>query len=185
MLLKMTLLPASTSERRDWLVTFAYVGFIYATLGVVRVPIAYLRSHGLLRISLGILYLICIVFLLSALSARHARQMWRYAVFLAVAALYFGVARKVSSPEEQIHFFEYGLVGVFFARALRHRLGNGGSCLLAALVLAGLTGWMDEVLQGMIPNRHYDVRDIALNIVSAGLGLVIYRILPPPAPKAA
>lgn len=168
------------SERKAWLLALGYVAFIYATLGVVRIPVTYLRSHGVLRTTLAVFYGLCVLVLILMLSVRHAREVWRYLVFFTIVGLYAAVARRVQVPEEQIHFFEYGLVGVFFARALRIRWGKGVATFLAALALAALAGWVDELLQGRIPNRHYDVRDIALNVVSAGLGLWVYQILPAP-----
>jgi VanZ family protein len=95
-----------------------------------------------------------------------------------VAGIYATVARHVITPEEQLHFVQYGLVGVLFVRAVRPRIHQEGLSYLIAFVLAVLAGWLDEVIQGHVPNRHYDVHDIVLNAVSSLLGLAVYRVIP-------
>jgi VanZ family protein len=95
-----------------------------------------------------------------------------------LAGAYGAVARRVITPEEQLHFLQYGLVGVLFVRAVRPSLRNEAAAYGMAFILAFVAGWFDEWLQGHLPNRHYDVHDIALNAVSAFLGLVVYRVIP-------
>lgn len=165
--------------QKNWLLAVGYVGFIYATLGVVRAPISYLRSHGLLRISLGILYAACVVSLLAVLVKNKRSDIWRYVLLCAISFAYYFVAKWVQSPEEQIHFFQYGLVGVFFARALESHFHSTGKILFLALLLSTVAGWVDEILQGLMPNRHYDLRDVFLNFISALLGLIVYKTLLP------
>lgn len=160
-----------------WALALGYVAFIYATLGVVPAPMAYLRSHGVLRLTLGSMFLLCWLGVFSLLASR-SRTAWRYAAMIGVAGVYALVARRVTSPEEQIHFIQYGLVGVLFVRSLRPSVRSEGAAYALAFFLAVLAGWVDELLQGRLPNRHYDVRDIVLNTVSSFLGLVIYRLIP-------
>jgi VanZ family protein len=163
---------------KNWLVALGYLGFIYATLGVVRIPVAYLRSHGLLRVTLAILYGACVALALSRVMASGTRAWWRYAVVLATFLSYLLIVRKVRLPEEQIHFFEYGFVGVFFFRALALHFHRRWEALVGAFFMATAAGWLDECLQGITPGRHYDAHDILLNAVSASLGLFIYMCIP-------
>ena len=109
---------------RRWVLALGYVAFIYATLPVVGPPVQFLRSHGVLRLTLGILYSACFVALWWELIQRNAKQVWRFVALIAVFALYLLISTQVSTPEERIHFLEYGLVGVFFSRALEPKL-NG------------------------------------------------------------
>jgi len=171
--------PSNSTQNRAtaWLIAIGYVGLIYATLGVVRAPLAYLRSHGVLRSTLAVLFLTCWLGVLGLLRSR-SRQIWRFVAMIAIAGVYALVARRVGTPEEQLHFIQYGLVGVLFARAVRPTVRHEGAAYALAFVLACLAGWLDEVLQGHLPTRHYDVHDIALNAVSAFLGLTVYRIIP-------
>jgi VanZ family protein len=41
-----------------------------------------------------------------------------------------------------------------------------------------VTGWCDELIQGLLPNRHYDLHDVALNAVSGLLALVGRFVIP-------
>lgn len=166
-----------TEKRKRWIIAVGYVAFIYATLGVVRTPVSALRSLGLLRISLATLYVTCFFSLLYFLLKNHLLDGKKLAGLLCIAGLYTLVAQWVKTPEEQIHFFQYGLVGVFFLRALElHSVSKVKIFFLALLVASG-AGWLDEIIQGFLPSRHYDVRDIFLNGLSAFLGLLTYQFL--------
>jgi VanZ family protein len=161
-----------------WLTAVLYVFFIYATLSVVPAPLMFLRSHNLLRLTLGTVYSACVVILLSQMAYRGEKRWWRFAALLGIFSLYPLIAMKTSSPEEQLHFLEYGLVGVLFARAISGGQHYTWKIYSGALALGGLAGWIDEILQGLLPNRHYDVRDIWLNIVSVALGLALRSFFP-------
>jgi hypothetical protein len=56
------------------------------------------------------------------------------------------------SAVEAIHFVEYGALGVLAYRALTHRMRDTGIYLAAALV-AGIVGILDEAIQWATPNR--------------------------------
>ncbi|MCG3204498.1 MAG: hypothetical protein KCHDKBKB_01213 [Elusimicrobia bacterium] len=165
------------SKIRDWAIALGYVVLIYATLEVARVPLSFLRSHGWLRISLGILYGIVSLCILTKVVFHHTTSLWRYASLIVIGIVYFLTAKNVQTPEEQIHFFEYGLLGYFFLRALRNHNIKPLSQWLFAFLLASASGWLDEILQGITPNRHYDPKDVLLNIISSGLGLMITRTI--------
>lgn len=168
-----------SSKTRDWIIALGTVALIYATLEVARFPLAFLRSHGWLRISLGIIFTLSSVGIFTLLIRNHGISLWRFALTLAIGGIYFYSAQTVQTPEEQIHFLEYGLVGIFFSRAAAHHVKNPAGRAAAALTLACLAGWIDELLQGLLPNRHYDIHDVGLNAVSAALGLLITLILRP------
>jgi len=178
--------PASevsqTDNRRRWAVAFAYLASIYATLGAVPVPLAYLRSHNMLRLTIGSLFAICFLIVLTTMYFR-TRKPWRFMALIVLAGVYGWLTTLVKRPEEQVHFIQYGLVGVLFSRALRGRFGQSVKTDIAAFSIAMIAGWIDEVLQGHLPNRHYDVRDLWLNAVSAFLGLMVYRTIPHAQPK--
>jgi VanZ family protein len=163
---------------KRWIIAVLYVAFIYATLNVAPAPLRFLRSLNLLRLTLTAVYLAGLGYLMIRLLRHPKYTAWRMILLVGVWALYPLFARFTTSPEEQLHFFEYGLVGVLFARALRADGPRTRMTYIGAGALGTLAGWLDEVLQGLLPNRHYDVRDIALNAVSVALGLVIYALTP-------
>jgi hypothetical protein len=75
------------------------------------------------------------------------------------------------SAVEAIHFVEYGALGVLAYRALTHRMRDTGIYLAAALV-AGIVGILDEAIQWATPNRIWDLLDIWRNFFGAALVLV-------------
>ena len=71
----------------------------------------------ILRLTLGVIYFSCVAALFFKLWQKRPKP-WRYLALVATLSLYFLVARFTSSPEEQTHFLEYGLVGVLLLRAI-------------------------------------------------------------------
>lgn len=161
-----------------WGIAILYIAFIYATLSVVRIPTNYLRSLGLLRFSLSTLYFASLGICFFLLWKTGTREAWRYVLVASVFLSYILIAKGVKQPEEQIHFFQYGLVGIFIVRALNTHSISKYKGLILALVLGGLAGWVDELIQDAIPNRFYDPKDIILNIVSVFMGLILYLAFP-------
>lgn len=161
-----------------WILAFAYLGFIYATLSVVVIPLRMLRQHGLLRLTLGGVYLTTFYLLIRTFIRSNLHSVRRIIALLLIFGLYGLITQKVTTPEEQFHFLEYGLVGVLFARAMRVHMQNKPAVFIGALALASAAGTLDEVIQGHLPNRHFDIHDIWLNVVSAFLGLLIFELIP-------
>jgi len=79
-------------------------------------------------------------------------------------------------PEERVHFIQYGLM----AWLARGALGWSAPPLLAylgAFLLASGVGYVDELVQGILPSRLYDLRDVLLNMQAAFLGVVLDEIV--------
>jgi hypothetical protein len=168
-----------SGKTRDWLIAFGYVALIYATLEIARLPLSFLRSHGWLRLSLAILFTLSSVGIITFFIRRHGLSSKRIFPLLFIGAAYYFAARTVKTPEEQVHFFEYGLVGVFFLRALSHHVQKISIRYLAAWFLGCGAGWIDELLQGLLPHRHYDIHDVQLNAISVALGLLVAFLYAP------
>jgi hypothetical protein len=165
---------------RRWLPVFLAIGLIYSTLAVIPKPIAVLRSHGLLRMALRFLYGGSAIGFFVWFYRRGVRDWWRYAALVLLFGFYGRIASHVPLPEEQIHFFEYGFLAIFWARALECDLHSSAAVFIAALLLSTLAGWLDEWLQGLTPGRHYDLKDVGLNAVSAFMGLILHAFSAPP-----
>jgi VanZ family protein len=92
---------------------------------------------------------------------------------VAVAAgglLYVLVLSRLERHEERLHFLEYGLFAGLVEAALRERGTRWSGPLAVAITLAA--GWLDEGIQGLVPDRIYDLRDVGFN-VTAGLLAVL------------
>jgi len=83
----------------------------------------------------------------------------------------------IRMPEERFHLLEYGLfAGLVYAALLERRRPGAGmrwsiSQALLAVLMTGLAGWIDEGIQYLLPNRHYDWMDVVLNLVAAVLAI--------------
>lgn len=71
-------------------------------------------------------------------------------------------------PEERIHLAAYAPLGILAWRAVERRL-------VPALLLCWTIGAADEALQGFLPGRTFDPRDVAANAVAATAGLALAR----------
>jgi len=145
-----------------------YLLAIYATLGVVRTITNFLRDSGVLRVSVVAAFAIAAAAILWLLFRDPRRRSWRSVLTLAiVACVYAAVIYPMTSPEEKIHFIEYGGVAVLaYASAPRHWTRMKQFLLCALFVAAA--GWIDEGIQALLPTRVYDLRDVAFN-AAAGL----------------
>ena len=169
----------SDRERRFWLWALAVMVAIYATLGTTGLLAAALRDRGLLEASfvLGLL-LAGATIVTQGLKTRPGGA--EIGVALGVAVAYFMVLFRMATPEERTHLFEYGVVAVFIHEALTERARNGRRVRAPAVLAWGVTavlGWLDEGIQGILPNRVYDIRDVGFNAFAALLAIAASLVL--------
>lgn len=103
-----------------------------------------------------------------ALGRPSTTRLW---VGLAVASACLMIGVRAGVPTlERTHLFEYGLLAVLLYEAMNERRANGAGVRfpgpLVIVVTAGL-GWLDEAVQGFVPGRVYDLRDVAVNAIAA------------------
>jgi hypothetical protein len=167
-----------TVAARRWSLAALYTLLIYATLGIARTPTNWLRDHNLLRICVMAAFGVALVGSVLALLRDGPPSRARGTAFAGVLLLYPLAALWGTTPEERIHLVEYGILGILFARALASdpRAGRGRVFLLA-LVLGAAAGLVDELIQGILPSRYGDPRDVAFNAVSVLLGLGLRETL--------
>ncbi|MBW1774293.1 MAG: VanZ family protein [Deltaproteobacteria bacterium] len=97
---------------------------------------------------------------------------WTFAVFLGYGVLIFLVCKY---PAERFHLLEYGVLVILVYRALVTRIKTARIYFLIILYTFAV-GFIDELIQALLPNRVYDNRDIAINwaasLLATGLLLV-------------
>jgi VanZ family protein len=80
-------------------------------------------------------------------------------------------------PQERLHLVEYGGLALllraaftesFAVRSFGEPAPNADVWTLGS---ATAIGWIDEAVQGALPNRQYDLRDVAFNALAAALAL--------------
>src|SRR5687767_10671168 len=154
-----------------------YLVIIYATLGVIRTVSNALRDQGLMRPAIMITFAITGAVTLFLIFRRPANRRWPVLATLAVALLaYAAIILPMESPEEKIHFIQYGVVGLladFSAPIVWSWSRKYAFC--SAFVLAA--GWIDEIIQAILPSRYYDLRDVAFNAAAGMMALTILAVL--------
>ncbi len=157
------------SERKFFTaVAISYTIAMYAGSGWLRQLASQCRQAAGSHLSLavtGVLFLLlwCLLYL-----RRPPIQGYR---LLPLALLLCGYGLAIwylRMPEERLHLLQYGLLTFFVASALPERLGTVSRSLLI-IGLVTLAGVGDELIQALRPNRVGDIRDVAINFVSAVL----------------
>ena len=135
------------------------------TVGATAVPVAVALGFALLRIR-----------------DRRAVRYGALASAVAIGASYARVSSLVGI--ETFHFVEYGLLGWLWYRAQSdvegHRVEDA-SLLVVPLLSGAVVGTLDEFFQWFIPFRAGEARDVMLNVVGAGCGLLFALAVDPPA----
>lgn len=169
----------SPTERRLWLAAAALMLAIYSTLAAMPPIVRYLRDRNLLRISVVGAFVLAGA-AVAALVVRR-RPGWReLAVAAAAGAVYAVILARMERAEEAFHFLEYGLFAALALGALgaRRRAGPPGRALRRrwapaawAVALTAAAGLVDETIQGILPTRYWDLRDLGFNALAGVLAV--------------
>lgn len=112
---------------------------------------------------------------------RRAARYGGIALSLVIAASYAAVnagENPESNVVELFHFLQYGLIAFLFYRAWRPLADL--SVVLLPLLAALIVGTAEEWLQWFIPNRVGEMKDVLLNLVAIGTGLLFSVCVLPP-----
>ena len=173
----------SARERRLWLMAGSCLLLIFSTLYIARPITNWLRDANLLRLAVVGSFVLAAAWI--GLVLLRSRPGWRTWVILsAIAAGYVILLSRFKLPEERLHFLEYGIVGGLVFAALLERQKNTGDTsggtpgrrgplwpAVGAFLINGAAGWVDEGIQEIIPNRFYDLRDVAMNAAAGALAI--------------
>lgn len=150
---------------------------IYGTLSIARKITEHIRALGSLRLMVAIAFVLAAAGGLFAVFRDARNRSVRVAGALTLVALvYAAVVFPMNSPEEKLHFIEYGLVGLLaWAGAPERFDGWRRTAFAAAFSLAA--GWLDEGIQALLPNRYYDLRDVAFNFTAGMLAVCALELI--------
>ncbi len=157
-----------------WGWVIAYTLVLYATIPFTRPLLNFLKSLLGTSFSLwvngasAIMGLSLVTFFWMHKTLNRRQWMTLLGVCLIVAV----IAGRMPIPEERIHLLEYAGLGYLVACALEPRLQN---ILLynRALGLVFFIGFGDELIQGMLPSRVFDLRDVLFNAMGGIAGIII------------
>jgi hypothetical protein len=166
---------------RRWLWFWLYVGLVFLMVPFARDATLTLRNSNLLGAAVTALYAGAV-----ALVVYHVFFDLRYADWIAllvVAALIAGIAALLlglSIPEERVHFLQYGAMSLLARSALDRGASRSDTALLTIAGAAGVTsliGFLEECAQGLLPDRRFDWRDVAMNTGGAAIALFLDELL--------
>ena len=78
-------------------------------------------------------------------------------------------------PVEQIHIFEYAVLGWFATRDLI-KVNKKIKGIILACLFTIIVGILDEAFQAVLPYRYYEIRDIVFNILGGTWGIILYLL---------
>ncbi|MCD6310979.1 MAG: VanZ family protein [Elusimicrobia bacterium] len=162
-----------------WIIAVSYTALIYLSLPFMRGILNYTREFfgGTGAFSVAVNTTLALAAFGAVLILINLRAgILRFAVFfLFAAAVIIIAAKKLDIPEERIHFIQYGLCGYLYmnaALALSAAVWKKVSIAIAVTVLAGIG---DELIQGILPSRVYDIRDIYFNSFAGVSGVILRK----------
>ena len=163
------------SRKWRWLIVVVYTLSIYAFLPFgPKLWIYILKYNGELAgyLVITIIASFVIYFLFRLVMQKKVKDVYVYLtfffIFLACIALFKYVCVYSS---EKFHLFMYGALSgvVFYALELDIKTNR---IYIYTSLLVSVLGIIDEFIQFLLPMRFFDIRDIFLNWISGGLGIL-------------
>ena len=159
-----------------WGISTCYLCINYVSLGSM--PGLWYRIDGMLN-GKGILFqyalyssiaLVLAVFLYRRRFLNKVRNLLFSCGFILLFCLMFYLEKN---PGEKIHMFQYGVFGLLLFKPLSIDLPAGSLRLcLTGSVICMAAGAVDEIIQGILPNRTFTWQDVFINGLSGILVLV-------------
>ena len=163
----------SRRERRLWLWTLAIVVAIFSTLGLAGTLAEQLAQTGLTTVGFAAaMLLVGVTVVIQGLRTKPTGA--EIGVALGVAVVYLMVLLRMALAERS-HLIEYGVVASFIYEALKERKGQGGRVpvpSVLAVLATGVVGVLDESIQLLLPNRHFDPVDMVFNALAAVMAVL-------------
>jgi len=163
-----------TEKKRAWFLTAGYVTLIYTTLGIVGSFSLWLRRDGwqtavstAIMITAFALVLYLIIFVLKRRSFMSIVAMMAAGLMYSYIMISFAPA-----PSDKIHLLEYSLLAALLFYALKIDIAPKSAYLLA-WVITTFTGLVDEMIQYYLPTRAFDLNDLMINAMAAGVALFV------------
>jgi hypothetical protein len=167
-------------QRQRFVMLGAYVGVVFATVPFTRRIVLALRTTDLLSATVTSLYAVAVAGVVYYVLFNRRLSDWiAFAVVSALLCVVTVLLLGLSIPEERVHFLQYGTMALLARYAFAYppgRVGSGTTLALALLLTAAL-GLLDECLQGLVPSRVFDWRDVGMNAGAAVMALLLDELL--------
>ena len=167
----------SARERRLWLWALIVVVAIYSTLGLAgSLPDlpeesglgAFLFATAMLLVGAAVVFQ----------GLRKSPNAFDIGLAVGVAAIFLMLSLRLTHAE-RTHLIEYGVLASFIYEAIRERKTHVDRVpppAVTAILLTGLIGTLDELVQLVVPFRVFDPIDIWFNVL-AGVMAVAARFV--------
>ena len=173
----------SISREWRWGIVAIYTGSIYAFLPFGTAFWRFVLNHWGSGINYLGLFFVCVLgtyFLIYLIFQKQVKKLSVYLAFFAISCACLALLKYMCvAGAERFHLLLYGILSVIVFWALKlHAKGN--RIYLYTAILVFLLGAIDEFIQGILPMRVFDTRDIFMNWLSSGMGeLFIIFVLRP------
>ena len=165
----------SKREKQLWIWVAVIMMAIYSTLGLAGQLANELVERRMLNNIFFYTFLVTVAIIMG-IGLRWRPGQREIFVVLGAMVVYIMVFLRMNvGPAERTHIFEYGIVAAIVYQALLERKQNDAKVRFAGLSAIGITWalcWIDELIQIMIPNRVYDIRDVIFNLVGSVLAVL-------------
>jgi hypothetical protein len=168
-------------RQRRWLAFGVYVALVFGTVPLTRQVGLALRNTDLLGATVTGSYAIAVAGVVYyVLFNRRLADWMAFAVVAGLLCVVTVLLLGLSIPEERVHFLQYGAMALLARSALAR--GTDGAAHPARVLLLGVTltstlGFLEECLQGLVPRRVFDWRDVAMNGGAAFTTLLLDELL--------
>lgn len=123
---------------------------------------------------LGAAGFILLIFL-KKIKASPGSYLW----LIVLSAIYIYFILTIPIVAEKVHFLQYGLLSIFVFSALKDHFNDPSVYIIGAL-LVFILGLIDEYIQGILPNRVAEIRDICWNGLAGLLvQIAFYKVIKP------
>ena len=163
------------SKKWRWLIVVLYTLSIYAFLPFGPKLWTYvLNYNGKLAgcLVITIISLFVIYFLFRLVLQKKVKDVYVYLTFFLILLACIALFKYICVySSERFHLFMYGILSGVVFYAFEFDIKTNRIYIYTSLLVCAL-GVIDEVIQFLLPMRFFDIRDIFLNWISGGLGIL-------------
>ena len=167
-----------SEERKNWILASLVFILIFSTLFIGNPLVSLFRDQNFQAgVFLLVMGLVGISIILHALKYSASRYQWTLLFGLAAVFVMFFLRLGLT---ERSHLLEYSILAIFIHRAMLERYSPKNriywASFLSFLITTSL-GLIDECLQMIVPDRHFDPNDIIFNTMATAFAIGFYLIL--------
>lgn len=161
-------------ERTAWIVLGLYTLFLYSTLSLAfDLYVSIYQKLGRATVStwMNLAFLVAGMAIVVWVRVAYRPSKFGYAVLLATAVVVAVCLLKLTVPAKRFHFFEYAPLALLAFEALRFHL-TSRPLFVSTIALVGLIGLGDEMIQASLPDRHFGLLDLGVNLTAGMLAIL-------------